>query len=293
MKLIPTPFRRIIETKNQLRALIVGEKAELYYTNLKKKEQKQKFEVCKADILSTAFWTELEYLKTIMFPLLLFMRDNDGNCSKPAGNPIGHAYFNFWQLDNYYRLNKSIQNVHRKGLSEVVNARWVFGHNLLHSAGFMVHPAYKQCKQTTNEDVMTDWYTLLDMWVEPDTKILILRQYVEYKQGRGMFNRAETSSMTNDPIAFWSCFGCGTPELQSLAIKILEQSTSASACETNWSQYEYIFNNETAEKLVYIHGNLRSIANCGITTTTSTSTGSSLTEYLDSTDSTDADQTDM
>lgn len=288
--LIPILLRRMLETKTELRTLIVGDKAELYEKNLTKKTAKETFKTCKKDILSSTFWSDLEYLRTIMKPILLFMRDNDNNCTLPAGNGMGHAYFNWWQLEQFYDKSNDIKSVHKKPLRKLVNDRWVFGHSILHSAGFMVHPAYRTCKQTTNEDVMSDWYQLLDMWIATEEeKLKILSQYMDYKQGKGLFNRSETSSLLNDPIAFWTLFGAGYPELQSLAIKILEQSTSASACETNWSRFEYIFSkrrnklsNERVEKLVYVHGNLRNISNTVKVGSSSTATGSTLSEYLDS-----------
>ena len=53
-----------------------------------------------------------------------------------------------------------------------------------------------------------------------------------------------------------------------LNTRFVTQSTSASCCESNWSNCEYIFSkrryclaNELAEKLVHIHGNLRNIEN--------------------------------
>ena len=76
-------------------------------------------------------------------------------------------------------------------------------------------------------------------------------------------------------------------ELQELALKVFTQSTNASACESNWSTFEYIFSKrrnllgeKPLEQLVYIHGNLRNI---NITNKVeSESNGSSLLKYLES-----------
>ena len=52
--------------------------------------------------------------------------------------------------------------------------------------------------------------------------------------------------------------------IQELAIILFSQVTSASACETNWSQFEYVYSKrrnklrtEKARKLVYVHSNLK------------------------------------
>jgi len=52
--------------------------------------------------------------------------------------------------------------------------------------------------------------------------------------------------------------------IQELAVTLFNQVTSASACETNWSSFEYIYSKRRnklstakAEKLVYVHSNLK------------------------------------
>ncbi|GKA44724.1 hypothetical protein Tco_0737520 [Tanacetum coccineum] len=59
-------------------------------------------------------------------------------------------------------------------------------------------------------------------------------------------------------------FGAKTPLLRSLAFKVLDQPTSSSCCERNWSTYSFIhslrrnkLSPKRAEDLVFIHNNLR------------------------------------
>ena len=82
-----------------------------------------------------------------------------------------------------------------------------------------------------------------------------------------MFSRAEAKALQDEPLNYWRMFAAEAPELQALALKVFNQSTNASACEGNWSSFEYIFNKRrnllgvpSVEKLVYIHGNLRNMA---------------------------------
>ena len=232
----------------------------------------------------------MKYIKAIMEPVLIFLRENDGNLKKAPGNSIGHAYFNFYQIDQFYKNSETIKPIHRTALSKILNERWVFGHNKLHSAAFVVHPFYRTYKQDQNPEVMGDFFDLLDCWCTQDVKVEVLKQLMTYRNGLGMFARSETSQLVNDPISFWSLFGSSTPELQALAIKILQQNTSASACETNWSTYDYIFNkkrnrlnNDTAEKLVFVH--LRNMK--AASAKSDSDAGSSVTDYLDKVDSID------
>eukprot|EP00253_Pinus_taeda_P026467 PITA_26467 len=65
------------------------------------------------------------------------------------------------------------------------------------------------------------------------------------------------------PINFWIQYGTGTPLLHRLAIRLLSQVTSSSACERNWSEYVFIHSTKRnslgrkmAQDLVFVHSNL-------------------------------------
>ncbi|KAL8529886.1 hypothetical protein ACS0TY_007085 [Phlomoides rotata] len=70
------------------------------------------------------------------------------------------------------------------------------------------------------------------------------------------------SSKTMQPDKWWKFFGCGAPNLQNLAMKILSQ-TSSSGCERKWSVFERIHTKKRnrlehprLNDLVFIHYNL-------------------------------------
>ena len=83
----------------------------------------------------------------------------------------------------------------------------------------------------------------------------MLSQFRFYRERRGLFNSDVALGFDvnkDDPIAWWSNFGCEVPELQALAIKVLSQCITSSPCETNWSLFDLIVNKKpnrlTAEK---------------------------------------------
>ena len=124
----------------------------------------------------------------------------------------------------------------------------------LHSVGFCVHPAYQGYDQHTNQDVWKEFLDVMDKWCDGTTKKKILLQYTFYREKRGLFSTDTASSFSqdfDDPVSWWSNFGCEVPELQSFAMKALSQSSSASPCETNWSLYDWVIKktNETALQL--------------------------------------------
>ena len=84
-------------------------------------------------------------------------------------------------------------------------------------------------------------HAVMDTWCDGATKKKILSQYPFYREKRGLFSTDAASSFSqdfDDPVSWWSNFGCEVPELQNFTMKALSQSTSASPCETNWCLYK-------------------------------------------------------
>ena len=283
-------LQRVVVLRIPLRITMVSERADIYLQHLKKPADREKFKVVKADILSEQVWSEFQYVEKILLPLILFLRDNDGNCQLSDGNAIGHAYYNFFKLVEYYRDSTDLKAAHRKLLVKAVEDRWAFSRTPLHSVGFVLHPAYRNFQQDMNPDVMADFYLVLDKWVNEEDKGAVISQLCTYRQGRGMFSRAEAKALQNEPMNYWRMFAAETPQLQELALKLFNQSTNASVCEGNWSCFEYIFNkrrNLLSEnrlaRLVFIHGNLRNLSlSARLGRTKDVSHGSSLVKYLES-----------
>ncbi|CAL9001795.1 unnamed protein product [Prunus brigantina] len=66
-----------------------------------------------------------------------------------------------------------------------------------------------------------------------------------------------------EPMVWWIVHGSSTPNLQSIALKLLGQPCSSSCCERNWSTYSFIHSlrrnkltPQRAEDLVFVHNNL-------------------------------------
>ena len=74
-----------------------------------KAAQKEKFKMCKADVLSDVLLEELDNVVQILEPLKLFIRDNDGSLKLSDGNALGHTYYNFYKLHQYYLSSNAIK----------------------------------------------------------------------------------------------------------------------------------------------------------------------------------------
>ena len=127
-----------------------------------------------------------------------------------------------------------------------------------------------------------------------------MSEMLHFRQRKCLFSRPEVAKFHNQPVKYWHLYGSETPVIQELAIILFSQVTSASVCEANWSQFEYVYSKrrnklstEKARKLVYVHSNLKllnDIASESAIWTESTSTGTKITkikyaiDYLDKID---------
>ncbi|XP_050248772.1 uncharacterized protein LOC126696025 [Quercus robur] len=70
----------------------------------------------------------------------------------------------------------------------------------------------------------------------------IMAELPIYKKAEGLFGieLAKRSRKTRAPAEWWSLYGSSTPNLQQLAIRILNLTCSACGCERNWSVFKQI-----------------------------------------------------
>ena len=71
---------------------------------------------------------------------------------------------------------------------------------------------------------------------------LAIEQYNLYTEGTGAFGTtmAKNSAGRMEPAGWWKSYGSCAPQLQSLAMKVLSQPSSAASSEQNWSEYDFI-----------------------------------------------------
>ena len=98
-------------------------------------------------------------------------------------------------------------------------------------------------------------------------KKLLREQYVAFHQRKmGLFAKltCQEDVVHMGPIDWWSSYGYEKLELAGVAKEILPQPVRSSSVEQNWGTYFYIhsvkrnrLNNAKADKLVFIHSNIR------------------------------------
>ena len=66
-----------------------------------------------------------------------------------------------------------------------------------------------------------------------------MAELLHFRQRKRLFSRAEASGFHNQPMKYWHLYGSEIPVIQELAVTLFSEMTSTSACETNWTVYEY------------------------------------------------------
>nr|GEU48587.1 hAT dimerization domain, ribonuclease H-like domain protein [Tanacetum cinerariifolium] len=89
------------------------------------------------------------------------------------------------------------------------------------------------------------------------------------EEKKGLYAHPESliDDVTMDLIDWWSTHGSETPELAEIPKKVLSQPASSSSADRNWSTYSFIhsvkrnrLNPQRADKLVFVHSNIRLIS---------------------------------
>ncbi|XP_061363637.1 uncharacterized protein LOC133307195 [Gastrolobium bilobum] len=140
----------------------------------------------------------------------------------------------------------------------------------LHASNYWLNPG---CR-FNNEEFEKHKFTtsgLLDVieryaYGNPDLNSKLTSEMRIFKNAELDFGRPSPKRERNTviPDQWWESYGCGAPNLQKLAIRILSQTCNASGCERNWSTFEHIHSNkrnrlehQKLNDLVYVRYNLR------------------------------------
>ncbi|KAL8514689.1 hypothetical protein ACS0TY_013688 [Phlomoides rotata] len=216
-------------------------------------------------VLDLKFWSDCAIVVGDVAPLIRVLRIMDTD-RRPS---IGYVY------DGIYRANKAIKDMFRhkkrlyKPFTNIIKARWDKQlRRDIHAAAYLLNPVFAYDREN-----MCKKKEIMDGFIEMVTTLIgdksIQRKCIDevgvFQDRLGSFGRplALDSSKTMQPDEWWKYFGCGAPNLQNLAMKILSRTSSSSGCERNWSVFERIHTKKRnrlehprLNDLVFIHYNL-------------------------------------
>ncbi|CAL5098119.1 unnamed protein product [Urochloa decumbens] len=226
------------------------------------------------------FWNEVDNILAITKPLYLVLRFSDGEGPKMGeiyermDNMVGEIKDIMTQDDNPHKLDYP-------EVEEIIMDRWEKMNIPLHSLAFALNPKYYDqryiekpapggfVRKAPNKDpdVMKGVLEAIKKIGDDASEQKFLReQFTHFISKKGIYALpyVKQDAYSMDAIDWWETYGSETPDLAAIAIKILSQPISSSSAERIWSTYEYIhsakrnkLNAKNADKLVYIHSNLR------------------------------------
>ncbi|KAL4287829.1 hypothetical protein AHAS_Ahas19G0225300 [Arachis hypogaea] len=132
----------------------------------------------------------------------------------------------------------------------------------LHAAGYWLNPAFRfnAGEFEKHKETISGLLDVIEKYTYDDP---VLNSKLTSE--KRIFKIAEKDFGRPSAIhQWWESYGCGAPNLQKLAIRVLSQTCSSSGCERNWSIFEHIHSkkmnrleHQKLNDLVYVHYNLR------------------------------------
>ncbi|KAL6573184.1 hypothetical protein OROMI_012800 [Orobanche minor] len=231
-------------------------------------------------IKSEKFWDEVDNILAITNPLYRMIRFTDGE-----GQKMGEIYEKMDCMigESEVMKNNKRECDHEK-MNEIMFTMWEKMNISMHCLGFALNPCYYdnnylqspapggEPRRAPNCDleVVQGVLEAFDKIGENEGERMVYRHQLAKFQGKqGMFGSlaVKIDAVTMSPISWWSTYGDETPELSEVAIKVLSQPISSSSAELVWTTNSYIhnvkrnqLNSVPADKLVYIHSNIRLIS---------------------------------
>lgn len=252
-------LHRLVRVKTPLKHMVTCEEWDSW------RNQHVEAKDIEATILSIKFWEDIEKYVKVCWPIMAMLRMVD----KDDAN-MGVI---FEGMDQMVEKIKEIALTYEDGdtmfreMNELIQARWIMMHSPLHATGFLLNPKWFSKSPNKDAEVMKGWrMTLAKVARDASEKTLLKAELSKYIGMEGAFGDADAKDDMHklSPVSWWENYGEDTPCLQGLAIRILSQVSSASACERNWSTYGFIHSmkrnrllHQMADDLVFVHSNLR------------------------------------
>ncbi|XP_050121747.1 uncharacterized protein LOC126599413 isoform X2 [Malus sylvestris] len=211
-------------------------------------------------VFDHAFWTQSEYVCQVFEPLYKVLRIVDIEVY-----PTMRAIY-------------ELMRVVKEELERKPGARWVIKiiddrwyktlYHDLHAAAYYLNPRY-QYRPGVGDDgalirAVHNVYSKLDP-ASPEVG-QFGNELTWFKDARRTFGEPTSiaARTTMSPTEWWIMYGTDAPTVRKLAIKVLSQTASSSACERNWSTFALKHTKQRnrlarsrLEKLVYCYYNMK------------------------------------
>ncbi|XP_070671677.1 uncharacterized protein [Malus domestica] len=211
-------------------------------------------------VLDHAFWSQTEHVCQVFEPLYKVLRIVDTEVYPTMG-----AVYELMRV-----VKDELERKHgARWVVKIIEDRWykTLYHDL-HAAAYYLNPRY-QYRPGVGDDgnlirAVHNVYNKLD----PASPAVgqFGNELTWFKDARRTFGEpTSVAARTNmSPTEWWIMYGTDAPTVRKLAIKVLSQTASSSACERNWSTFALIHTKQrnklahsSLEKLVYYYCNMK------------------------------------
>lgn len=265
-------LKRLVEMRDGLSSMVVSPQWQTW-----KQSNSEKSMRVRGTILDEAWWVQAELFVSIMEPLVDLLKLCDSDVPM-----LGDIYEGTDRmLERIQQLLEEKDPVLFGTIKDIIISRWNKYNTPLHALSYALNPKYydeaylakfqgKRKAPNKDNEVANGFRTVISKICSDPMELAELKnQFTSFITGSGAFGNVNALSDRGSmaPLQWWGYYGAETPELQTLASRVLSQVCSSSVAERNWSTYEFIHSvkrnklqSAKAEDLVYIHSNLRLIS---------------------------------
>ncbi|KAL8151124.1 hypothetical protein V2J09_020932 [Rumex salicifolius] len=184
-----------------------------------------------ASILDEDFWGRAHLMLQLFEPPLTLL--SKLNIDKSV---MGDIYN--WRVQSLDALrSKGIDDIALNQMELIIETRWDMLFSPLHAVGYILNPKYYGKGQSKDKNVMRGWKATLERYESDScTRRVVREQLSSYLRMGGSLGEEDAMECRDkmDPVAWWENFGFETPQLQTLAVKVLSQVSSVSVCDDSW-----------------------------------------------------------
>jgi hypothetical protein len=219
------------------------------------------------------FWDSLRFIGAVLEPCFKLMRLTDSSAPM-MGKLYKHMSDLGGQLEDLFAdstpWSKAPWNEYKQEISEAHTQRWEYLHCNYHSAGYALDPNFlhEDVNGVNGGEVFVGLTTVIEKhyYQSEDAQAAALQQYSDFRKQRGIFAASSLKVAAKAVAAheWWEMVAGGATELRTIAMRVLSKTSSASACERNWSAFQAVqspkrnrLNSQTLNDLVFLRVNLR------------------------------------
>ncbi|XLS44991.1 hypothetical protein HN51_001856 [Arachis hypogaea] len=255
--------------------MVISEKWSSY-----KEENIGKAEFVTEKILSENCWQKIDYILAFTNPIYYVLRSTDTEA------PTLHFVHEMWDsmikkvrsvIYLYERKDEQESSSFYNVVHSILVQRWTKSSTPLHCLAHSLNPRYyshqwlredsirispHQDIEITNERVKC----LKRYFSDEEERRKLNIEFANFSDGRGVFDDYDSLNDRGkvDAKSWWLIHSGKAKFFQPIALRLLEQPSSSSCCERNWSTYSFIhflkrnkLKSKRVENLVFVHTNLR------------------------------------